>query len=92
MGGQPINQPRRRHISLQSIQGGCPTRGRLTRDLMAGCASQRMHQLLAALKLVTGRHLGIVLELPAAERLELDGVAFGLPSQARMPANPFQSD
>jgi len=31
-------------------------------------------------------------QLSEAERLELDGVAFGLPSQARMPANPFQSD
>ena len=31
-------------------------------------------------------------QLSDAERLELDGVAFGLPSQARMPANPFQSD
>ena len=30
-------------------------------------------------------------QLSEAERLELDGVAFGLPSQARMPANPFQS-
>jgi aryl-alcohol dehydrogenase-like predicted oxidoreductase len=30
-------------------------------------------------------------QLSEAERLELDGVAFGLPPQARMPANPFQS-
>jgi pyridoxine 4-dehydrogenase len=31
-------------------------------------------------------------QLSEAERLELDGVALALPSQARMPANPFQSD
>ena len=31
-------------------------------------------------------------QLSNAERLELDGLAFGLSAQARMPANPFQSD
>jgi pyridoxine 4-dehydrogenase len=31
-------------------------------------------------------------QLSEAERLELDALAFALPAEARMPANPFQSD